>query len=337
MSKSVIAAKSIVLSFKMVNEVQDFLSSWKQFSLHDKNQLLSTLKLGDLNEAVKLKSACKLSDKVVAAGKDQIYQGVTLSCYYCYHYYYPTMHWSLDRLPETDNYWVGLFRKDASDSDYLTYQWVGKEAQGSYSIGEVKHTYSNLEMGFYLDEYELRIFRGNTRLNFAKTNKIRESVVVAPTDPLESANKEAFKFKQIKTDGTKDSFLQAIETTDEAKVTGSQMSKEDFDKKWNSFTPIQKQLLYPLLKHSSFPDEKRNPAPKLSTDLPEPKVLFSDPCKVATCKVEPLEDDAPTEIVLNLTLGDSYTYVYPKVEVMEAVDTKYAFMCLFRPQRYVIT
>ena len=317
----------------MANEVQDFLSSWKQFSLDDKNQLLSTLKLGNLNEAVRLKSASNHCDE--EAGQDKIYHGVKLSCYYIYHYCYPTMHWSLDRLPETDDYWVGLFRKGAPDSDYLTYQWVGKEAQGSYSIGEIKHTHSNLEMGFYLDEYELRIFRGITRLNFAKTNKLRGSVVVAPIDPLESANEEAFncKFKQIETDGTKDSFLQAIESDANAIGYFNWTSKENFEQKWNSFTPMQKQLLYPLLKHSSFPDEKRNPAPKLSTHLPEPKVMFSDPDKVA--KLEPLEADAPTEIVLNITLADSYTYVYPKLEVTETAGSNYAFMGLYRTQRCV--
>ena len=312
----------------MANEVQDFLSSWKRSSLHDKNQLLSSLKQGDLNEAAGLTSASKLSDKVVAAGKDQAYQGIKLSCYYSYLYYYPTMHWSLDQPPETDDYWVGIFRKDASDSDYLTYQWVGKAAQGSYSIGEIKRTHGNLEMGYYMDEYELRIFRGNTRLNFAKTNEMRGSVVVAPTDPLPLAENEDF---ESDTYLAKDSYLQAIESLDEANVVGSQISKEDVHAKWSSFTPMQKQLLYPVLKHSSFPDEKRNPAPKLSTDWPEPKVLFSDLGKVA--QLEHPDTDSPSEIVLNITLGDSYSYVYPKLEVTETVGSKYAFMGLYRTQR----
>ena len=313
----------------MASEVQDFLSSWKRFSLDDKNQLLSTLKQGDLNEAVKLKSASKLSD--TAAGQDQVYQGVKLSCYYSYLYYYPTMHWTLDRTPETNNYWVGIFRKDASDSDYLTYQWVGKAAQGSYSVGQIKRTHGKVETGYYLDEYELRIFRGNTRLNFAKTNEMRGSVVVAPIDPLALADNEAFEFKQSETDGPKDSFLQAIESADEDKVVGPPIPKEDFHKKWNNFTPMQQQLLYPVLKHSSFPDEKKNPAPKLSTDLPEPKVRFSDLGKVA--KLEHPEANSPNEIVLNITVGDSYTYVYPLAEVTETVGSKNAFMGLYHTQR----
>ena len=315
----------------MANEVQDFLSSWKRFSLLDKNQLLSSLKQGDLNEAVELTSASKFSDKVVAAGEDQVYQGIKLSCYYSYLYYYPTMHWSLDRPPETNNYWVGIFRKDASDSDYLTYQWVGKAAQGSYRVGKIKRTYGNLETGYYMDEYELRIFRGNARLNFAKTNEMRGSVVIAPIDPLPSAENDVFEFKLLETDGAKDDFLQAIESVDDDKVIGSLIQKEDFHKKWSSFTPMQQQLLYPVLKHSSFPDEKRNESPKLSTDLPEPKVLFSDLGKVA--KLEHPEADTPSEIVLNITLGDSYTYVYPKLEVTETLVSKYAFMGLYRTQR----
>ena len=95
----------------MANKVQDFLSSWKKLSLCDKNQLLSALKQSDLNEAVELKSASKFPDK--AAGptsiEDQVYDGVKLYSYYSYLYYYPTMHWSLNRSPETDDYWVGMF------------------------------------------------------------------------------------------------------------------------------------------------------------------------------------------------------------------------------------
>ena len=313
----------------MASEVQDFLSSWKQFSLDDKNQLLSTLTQGDLNEAVKLKSASKLSN--TAAGQDQIYQGVKLSCYCSYLYYYPTMHWTLDRTPETDKYWIGLFRKDAPDTKYLAHKYVGKAAQGSYRVGQINSTHGNVEKGYYMDEYELRMFRGDTRLNFAKTNEMRGSVVVAPTDPLASADNEAFEFKQLETDGPKDSFLQAIESVDEDKVIGPPIPKEDFHKKWNNFTPMQQQLLYPVLKHSCFPDEKKNPAPKLSTDLPEPKVRFSDLGKVA--KLEHPEADSPNEIVLNITLGESYTYVFPLVEVTETVGSKYAFMGLYHIQR----
>ena len=93
---------------------------------------------------------------------------------------------------------------------------------------------------------------------------------------------------------------------------------------------MQQQLLYPVLKHSSFPDEKRNQSPKLSTDLPEPKVLFSDLGKVA--QLEYPEADISSEIVLNITLGDSYTYVYPKVEVTETIVSTYAFMGFYRTQ-----
>ena len=315
----------------MANEVQDFLSSWKQLSLNDKNQLLSALKEGNLNEAVGLKSASKFSDE--AAGRtsieDQISDGVKLSSYYNYLYYYPTIYWSLDRAPDTDNYWVGMFREGASDSDYVAWQWV-KTAQGSYYVGEIKSTYGNLDAGYHLDQYQLRIFKGDTRLP-AKTNEMRGSIIVAPTDALTSTD-VALEFKRLETDGAKDNFMQAIESFDEAEVIGSQISKEDFHKKWNSLTAMQKQLLHPVLKHSSFPDEKKNPAPKLITDRPEPKVLFPNLGKIP--QLEHSEADPPTKIVLNIVLqGDSYTYVYPKVTVIETVGSKNAYMGMFYTQR----
>ena len=315
----------------MANEVQDFISSWKQFSLNDKNQLLSALKKGNLNEAVELKSASKLSDE--AAGlkslEDQVYDGVKLSSYYNYLYYYPTMYWSLDRTPDTNNYWVGMFREGASNSDYVAWQWV-QAAQGSYYAGEIKRTYGNLDVGYYLDQYELRIFKGDTRLP-AKTNVMRGSIIVAPTDVLTSTE-VGLEFKQLETDEAKDSFMQAIESFDEAAVIGSQISKEDFHKKWNSLAPMQKQLLHPVLKHSSFPDEKKNPAPKLITNRPEPKVLFPNLGKVP--QLEHSEADPPTKIVLNIVLQeDSYIYVYPKVTVTETVGSKCAYMGMYYTQR----
>ena len=207
---------------------------------------------------------------------------------------------------------------------------MGKVAQGSYYVGKIKCTHGNLEAGYYLDQYEVRIFRGNTRLRFAETNEMRGSVIVAPTDVL-ALSDVALEFKELETDGMKDDFMQAIESVDEAEVIGSQISKQDIYKNWDSFTPMQKQLLYPVLKHSSFPDEKKNPATKLITDRPEPKVLFSDLGQVPQLKYP--EADTPTKIVLNITLSDSYTYVYPTVKVTETAGTKNAYMGMYYTAR----
>ena len=318
----------------MANEVVSFLSSWKQLSHDDKNQLLSALKQSSLNEAVGLKSASKFShDEAtdLTSLQDQVYDGVQLSSYNNYLYYYPTMYWSLDQAPDTDNYWVGMFRVGASDSDYVAWQWV-KEAQGSYYVGEIKSTYGNLDAGYHLDQYQLRIFRGDTRLP-AKTNEMRGTIIVAPTDALTLTDVPA-EFKQLETDGPKDSFMQAIELVNKANVIGLQISKEDFHKQWNGFTPMQKQLLHPVLKHSSFPDEKKNPASKLNTDRPEPKVLFPSLGKVPQLEHAVALADTPTKIALNIALQeDSYTYVYPKVTVTQTVGSKSAYMGMYYTQR----
>ena len=326
----------------MTNEVQDFLSSWNRFSYYDKNHLLSALKQNDLSEAVELKPAIYSNSSSKVTGltsnnvEDQVYGGVELHSHHCYFYYYPTMHWQLDQPPDTDYYWIGMFRKDASDSDYLRHkwQWLRNAAQGSYYAGRIKHLYyRTLLMGQYSDEYELRIFNGDNRLT-AKTNNVIGSVAINPTNPLPLST--ALEFKQLEADVMKDNFMEAIESVNEDEVIGSQISKEDFHKKWNSFTPMQKQLLYPVLKHSSFPDEIKNPAPKLFTDRPEPKVLFPNLGKVPQLNyLEADSNNASSKIVLNITLGHSYTYVYPEVEVCRSgtVGTKNAYMGVFYTQR----
>lgn len=320
----------------MANEVQDFLSSWKQLSTYDKDQLLSTLQQSDLNEAVEVKSASKLSHKPAELTSDgnKIYDGVKLSSYYSYLYYYPTMNWTLDRPPETDDYWVGMFREGAPDYDYVAWQWVGEVAHGSYYVGQIVHTHGNLEAGYYMDQYELRIFRGATRLTFAKTNEMRGSVIIAPTDALDLSTDVASEFKLLETDGMKDGFMKAIECLDETEVNESQISKEDFPKKWNSFTPMQKQLLYPVLKHSSFPDEKKNPPPGQFMLIGQSQKFCFLGKAPQQLKHAEADTSAPTEIVLNITLlQDSYTYVYPRVKVTETVGINYAYMGMYYTQR----
>ena len=41
---------------------------------------------------------------------------------------------------------------------------MGKVAQGSYYVGKIKYVYGDLETGYYLDQYEIRIFRGEYQL-----------------------------------------------------------------------------------------------------------------------------------------------------------------------------
>ena len=58
------------------------------------------------------------STAAATACPSAVYKGVHLSSCYSNLYYYPTMHWTLDKTPDTDNYWVGIFKEGASDKDY---------------------------------------------------------------------------------------------------------------------------------------------------------------------------------------------------------------------------
>jgi len=106
---------------------------------------------------------------------DDVYDGIQLYSYYSYLYYYPTMHWSLDKTPETNDYWVGVYKKGAADNEYLTYQWVKKTAQGSYYIGKLNTTAGEASQ-YRSEEFELRIFKGNYQRLDAATNILGASV-----------------------------------------------------------------------------------------------------------------------------------------------------------------
>ena len=64
-----------------------------------------------------------------------IYSNIQLHPYLSYLYYYPIVQWSLDKIPDTDDYWVELYDKnERDDKKYLAYQWLHKAAQGSYKV-----------------------------------------------------------------------------------------------------------------------------------------------------------------------------------------------------------
>ena len=100
----------------MADRVEVFLASWQQLSNDDKTKSLAAFAKQPQVQATKRDS------KATTECLSTVYDGVQLYSYYSYLYYYPTMHWSLDKTPETDDYWVGIYKKGAADDQYLTYQ-----------------------------------------------------------------------------------------------------------------------------------------------------------------------------------------------------------------------
>ena len=320
----------------MADQVGAFLSSWKHLIDDDKQKSLATLaeqrQIWATREGEPKVSVKNQSESATAENLRKVYGDIQLYSYYSYLYYYPTMHWTLDKTPDTDDYWVGIYKKGAPDTQYITYQWLKKAAQGSYKIGKLNTT-AGEESRDRTEDFELRIFKGSYQRLDAETNVLRGTIINAPTDPSSAGATQlvaSIQSKQL--DPEIRDFVRAIETAAELETTGESSSVEDVRAQWNSFTHLQQQLLFPILEQDSLPDEIKKPAAK-ALDCPEPKVRFA-----TLGKTEPLKtaDDpvaAPNKIVLTITLDYGYTYIYPVVDVQQVVPTKWAWMGMYYTER----
>ena len=282
--------------------------------------------------ASKTTDSCNDEPTAATACPSTVYKGVHLTPYYSYLYYYPTMRWNLNKTPDSENYWVGIFKKGASDGDYITYQYLKKTAQGSYKVGLLATTFGMSGSKCY-EEYELRIFDGQQRLK-AETNKLRGVINAAPTDPFASDASSLLVDQSKQLDAETASFIRAIEEWKEdasGDIAGG--SLENINTQWGGFTSHQQQLLFPVLEQASLPDEITKPGPK-ELDHPEPKISFPGlGDSKFTVAAEPTDPKAPDQIVLNITLDKSYTYLYPLVNVQKEVPYNNAWMGMYYPKR----
>ena len=312
----------------MADKIGEFLTSWQQLGSDDKAKGLAAFKIQPQvqDTDLELKKTTK-SDEF----SSKVYDGIQLYSYYSYLYYYPTMHWSLDKTPDTDDYWVGIYETGAADDKYLDYQWVRKAAQSSYYIGKLSTTVGpGLQSTNRSEDYELRIFKGDYQRLDAVTNVLRGRILTAPSDPFSpDAYQVLSSIESKQLDGETRDFIRAIETPS---VSPGELHLEPLKKVWNSFAPFQQQLLLPILEQDSLPDEIKKPSPK-ALDYPEPKICFPQLGKTKGLKEADDPAKGPSEIVLTITLNQSYTYIYPVVDVKQVVPTKYAWMGMYYTQR----
>ena len=149
--------------FTMTSKVGTFLASWKALSNDRKRKYLVDIKPQMLYKTTNDDEPMMLRRKNVATPHD-VKKDVALYSYYSYLYYYPTIHWALEKSPDTNDYWVGIFKKQSKDDDYITYQYVKHKAQGSYYCGKL-NTPAGQKSQNRSEEFELRIFDGNRRLD----------------------------------------------------------------------------------------------------------------------------------------------------------------------------
>lgn len=310
----------------MADKVGEFLASWKLLSYDDKKKGLTAF-----TEPSKVESLNKQT-AIIAEDSEEcpsiVYSDIQFYAYNIYLHSYPTIHWTLDKAPEGDTYWIGLFKTGAKDTDYEIQQYLEGTAQGSYYAGEIQTAAAEVSQNFTQD-YELRIFKGEQRLE-AETNVLRGFVNVAPTDPFADDAFEildAVKTKQIDQD-TLD-FMQAISKYKTVDSPMDQPSLDDSYKQWKSFTPHQQQLLYPILEKSLLPDDVTEPGTK-SHDLEDPIIRFPTLGESSTGTDNP---EGLNKIVLTITLDKSSLSMFPQVVVNEGIAKTNPWIGMYRIQR----
>lgn len=318
------------------NDALGFLCSWQQLTARDKAEGLNFFAAKLEGKAPQRTSA--VSEKHAQASLTTTYGGVQLYSYYSYLYYYPTMSWDLDRTPETDDYWVGIYRKGAQDNNYITYQWLKKTAQSSYKIGKLSTT-TGIKSRERSEEFELRLFKGHMQRVDAVTNILRGTITDAPTDPDMTSQTFIAEGKELDLDPGISDIIAAVEKFESRGILVGEAdpssSMQDLRKQWDTFTPLQKQLLLPVLEQDALPDRIKKPGPK-ALDRPEPKLCFPNLGNVKAPQLRLAEDpndEAPEKIVLTLTLNECWTYIYPVVDVVQGVPAKNAWMGMYYSQR----
>ena len=308
-----------------------FLYSWQQLGAKDKAEGLDAF-------GKKRKRGVATAPRPTSAVVDlracpmKACDGVQLYSYYSNLKYYPTMHWYLDKTPETDDYWVGIYKREAENTEYIDYQWLGKTAQGSYCIGRLKTAAEGIESRERVEEFELRLFKGDYQRVEAVTNVLRGTIQDAPTEP-DVEPRRALEIKQLDP-GTRE-FIRAIQTFQSLDTPheGTYLSTlQDLFKQWDAFTPLQKLLLFPALEQDTLPDKiKTKPDPK-ALDRPEPKICFPSLGKAEGLR-KGQDPKVPQNIVLTITLNYSCTEIYPVVNVEQVVPPKRAWMGVYHTQR----
>uniref|UniRef100_A0A1X7TD99 Fungal lipase-type domain-containing protein n=1 Tax=Amphimedon queenslandica TaxID=400682 RepID=A0A1X7TD99_AMPQE len=253
----------------------------------------------------------------------RVFGSIGLYSYYSYLYYYPRMEWSLDRTPETNDYWVGIYKVGASDRKYLTYQWVKKTTQGTYYIGKLSTT-AGEESTDRREEYELRIFKGDYQRLDAVSNRLH-GVVHSP--PIQVPSDARMEERSV--DPKLSSFLKSLEKAFQVETNEeSAPTKAKIQSLWMEFNPHERDLLYPILEQDCLPSHIKNAEPGYD-EWPEPLKAYPNlPDSVSTSAVDPSR--IPDKITLTISLERSYTYVYPVVDTTSTLSGKYAWLGVYR-------
>ena len=322
----------------MENRFEAFALGWQQLSSLEKKQCLHMVtKLHeDIHQSVKEIQQEHVRERQevvnVPEPKFTVYEHVSLYSYYSYLYYYPTMHWNLDKTPDTNYYWVGIYKAgEKDDRKYLSYKYIDKAAQGSYYVGKLNtKCYPGKESEFRYEEFEMRIFSGANRRVDAVTNILRGRVQVGPSNLKHEAIIDKIEhLPQSKSEIIPflSAFHEGIQTSKQVKF-----SLEDLHGMWREFERQEQHIILPILEQQSLPDDIRNPSPRLD-ERPEPKLLYPNLGQMQKALTASDPANTPEQISLSITLNYSYTYVYPVVNTEKGLRSKNAYLGVYSPTK----
>uniref|UniRef100_A0A1X7SJ75 HMG box domain-containing protein n=1 Tax=Amphimedon queenslandica TaxID=400682 RepID=A0A1X7SJ75_AMPQE len=262
-------------------------------------------------------------DLAMEESSNEVFESIDLYSYYSYLYYYPRMEWSLDKTPETNDYWVGIYKVGASDRKYLTHQWLKKTAQGTYYIGKLGNTKGE-ESTNRSEEYELRIFKGGYQRLDAVSNRLRGVVHSPPIRvPSSGSMEERIVDPKLRL------FLRSLERAFQVETNEeSAPTKAKIQSLWLEFNRQERDLLYPILEQDCLPSHIRNAEPDYD-EWPEPLKVYPDmPDSVSTSAVD--ANRIPDKITLTISLKHSCTYVYPVIDTRSTHSSRNAWLGVYR-------
>jgi hypothetical protein len=266
----------------------------------------------------------------------KVYENVHLFPSSSYLYYYPTMHWSMDKTPDSEDYWIGIYERGAPDDKYIAHHWIGMVAKGSFRVGKLETTAGKVGTN-RTDVFELRMFNGSQRCVQAKTNNLVGSVLCMAVNPYSGKSlktEEELCAKALEVSETESYIQQAFdESGEETKEAAEDQSDGGFmDKLKNAFSFHEKGKLVHRFEQEFLSDEITKKED--SVDRPEPKDEYGDLGKSTTSsKQPPTAADTLSEIVLEISLNYSNIYVYPMLHTTEATKQKKAWFGVYKASR----
>lgn len=268
-----------------------------------------------------------------------VYENVHLFPSSSYLYYYPTMHWSMDKTPDSDDYWIGIYERGAPDDKYIAHHWIGMVAKGSFRIGKLETTAGKVGTN-RTNVFELRMFNGSRRCFQAKTNNLVGSVLCTAVIPYSGKSLKTEEELHAKECTETASYVQ--QAFDDSEVTKGTAAEDGNDggfmqKLKNAFSSLEKGKLLHRFEQEFLSDDITEKDD--GVDRPEPKNEYTDLGKSTLSKQElnsPISPDTPTEIVLKISLNYSNIYVYPMLRTTAAVEQKQSWFGVYKANRYVM-